>query len=171
MEKKELRTTMLNILKSQVQKDIPDINMDNYELILAYLPLKTEVNTIPLINKALAKGIKTAIPTSDYRFFALLTENWQNNFIQLDNGTLSIMNAQLIDISQILGETLLLVPGLAFTTDGKRLGRGSGFYDRVIAELEAKKNIEIKGVCCNSQITDYIPIEPHDRKVNSLIIC
>ena len=59
---------------------------------------------------------------------------------------------------------LILVPGVAFTRDGARLGRGGGFYDRLLAALPA--HICKIGVCFDSQILRELPVEPHDQRVD-----
>ena len=59
---------------------------------------------------------------------------------------------------------LILVPGVAFTRAGLRLGRGGGFYDRLLAGLPAS-TIRI-GVCFASQVLDELPVEPHDQRVD-----
>lgn len=176
MDKQEIRKYYIKMLKEQNQVVIKDIDIDNYSLILAYIPMKSEVDTVPLIDKALEKGIKVAVPSSDYRFFSILDKNWKNRLIKLENGTFGICNTELLDIFQINEKTLVLVPGLAFSSDGKRLGSGSGFYDKVIEILENRgdtdiKDTDIKGVCTPFQISQNIPVEPHDRKVKDLIIC
>ncbi len=171
MEKAEARKHFIGLIKNQKQKTIPDINIDRYSLVLTYIPMKTEVNCLPVIENALKSGKKVAIPTQDYRFFSILPDNRYDRLTKLDNGTLGLKDADLIEISQIWENTLVLVPGLAFTKDGIRLGRGSGFYDRVIAMLENNENIDIIGVCTQIQIADSLLFEPHDRKVKDLIIC
>jgi 5-formyltetrahydrofolate cyclo-ligase len=55
---------------------------------------------------------------------------------------------------------LVLVPGLAFTRDGHRLGRGGGFYDRLLAG-RAKEAVKI-GICFELQLVESLPVEPHD---------
>jgi 5-formyltetrahydrofolate cyclo-ligase len=55
---------------------------------------------------------------------------------------------------------LVLVPGLAFTRDGHRLGRGGGFYDRLLAG-RANEAVQI-GVCFSVQLVESIPVEAHD---------
>ena len=62
---------------------------------------------------------------------------------------------------------LIFVPGLAFTPAGARLGRGGGFYDRLLAapELRAKKI----GICFAAQIFLTLPREAHDREVDAVI--
>src|SRR5579862_7608849 len=57
---------------------------------------------------------------------------------------------------------LLLIPGIAFTPRGARLGRGGGFYDRLLALLHGQRELKI-GVCFEDQIVPEIPTESHDR--------
>ena len=66
-----------------------------------------------------------------------------------------------------LGEIdLLLVPGLAFTRAGARLGRGGGYYDRVLAKLgPGTKSV---GVCFEFQVLDTLPLEAHDIPVQQV---
>lgn len=55
---------------------------------------------------------------------------------------------------------LVLVPGLAFSADGHRLGRGGGFYDRLLA---GRARHATKGaVCFAFQVVASVPIEAHD---------
>jgi 5-formyltetrahydrofolate cyclo-ligase len=62
---------------------------------------------------------------------------------------------------------LLLVPGLAFSRGKGRLGRGGGFYDRLIAQscLRARKI----GVCFDLQLAPELPVEAHDREVDQIV--
>ena len=62
---------------------------------------------------------------------------------------------------------LIFVPGLAFTPAGVRLGRGGGFYDRLLANPNLRA-VKI-GVCFSVQIFDEIPREPHDCTVDFVI--
>ncbi len=61
---------------------------------------------------------------------------------------------------------LILVPGVAFTRNGERLGRGGGFYDRLLASLPAH-TCKI-GVCFDAQILPEFPVESHDQRVDFL---
>lgn len=63
--------------------------------------------------------------------------------------------------------SLILVPGLAFTAGGLRLGRGGGFYDRFLAQLpvEAVK----LGVCFDCQVLESLPMEPHDQVLDMIV--
>lgn len=55
---------------------------------------------------------------------------------------------------------LILVPGTAFDLHGGRLGRGGGFYDRILAAHPSAVPV---GLCFERQLTDRLPAEPHDR--------
>ncbi|MFM8885802.1 MAG: 5-formyltetrahydrofolate cyclo-ligase, partial [Chthoniobacterales bacterium] len=62
---------------------------------------------------------------------------------------------------------IIFVPGLAFTAEGQRLGRGRGFYDRLLAALP--EDILRVGVCFAEQIVADIPSEPHDKEVDVVL--
>lgn len=57
---------------------------------------------------------------------------------------------------------VILVPGLAFGPDGRRLGRGAGYYDRFLAGLEAEK----VGLTTSDRVRDDLPLECHDVPVD-----
>ena len=61
----------------------------------------------------------------------------------------------------------MVVPGVAFTADGRRMGRGKGFYDRYLSQ-EGFRATTV-GVCFREQIVDDLPSEPHDRSTNYVI--
>jgi len=73
-------------------------------------------------------------------------------------------SAQLVLPGEI---DLMLVPGLAFTRDGHRLGRGRGFYDRLLAH-PALRAVKL-GVCFDAQILEELPTEPHDASVDRVV--
>ena len=62
---------------------------------------------------------------------------------------------------------LVIVPGLAFTRDGHRLGRGGGFYDRFLTTIP-DSTVKV-GVCFAFQVILEIPAESHDLKVDALV--
>jgi 5-formyltetrahydrofolate cyclo-ligase len=63
--------------------------------------------------------------------------------------------------------SLIFVPGLAFTSDGHRLGRGRGYYDRLLATLPG--SVVRVGVCFAVQMVAAIPEEPHDKSVDLVL--
>lgn len=62
---------------------------------------------------------------------------------------------------------ILLVPGLAFARNGGRIGRGGGFYDRLLAR-ESLKGFKL-GVCFDEQVFSELPIEAHDITMDAIV--
>jgi 5-formyltetrahydrofolate cyclo-ligase len=62
---------------------------------------------------------------------------------------------------------LIVVPDLAFSRDGHRLGRGGGFFDRLLAGPGAAAYK--LGVCFDFQLLESIPIEPHDIVMDTVV--
>lgn len=60
---------------------------------------------------------------------------------------------------------LIIVPAVAYDRRGNRLGRGKGFYDRLLQTTKATKI----GVAYDFQLLDEIPAEPHDVPVDVVI--
>jgi len=60
---------------------------------------------------------------------------------------------------------LILVPGMAFDLRGNRLGRGRGFYDRLLAETRGVKC----GIAFDEQIVGAVPTEEHDLKMDFIL--
>ena len=93
----------------------------------------------------------------------------KGDFTSLITGDFNIREPEackekLIAPENLPSETLILVPGRAFTCGGKRLGRGKGFYDIWLSKIpEDKKNrVHLTGVCFPQQIVDDIPCDEGD---------
>jgi len=59
----------------------------------------------------------------------------------------------------------VLVPGVAFAMDGRRLGRGKGVYDRLLMSVRGSKC----GAGFDEQIVDDLPEEPHDIRLDCIL--
>lgn len=62
---------------------------------------------------------------------------------------------------------LIVVPGVAFTPEGARLGRGRGYYDRYLS-LPGFRAAKI-GICYRHQLTESLPVEPHDIRMDAVV--
>jgi 5-formyltetrahydrofolate cyclo-ligase len=62
---------------------------------------------------------------------------------------------------------VVIVPGLAFTSHGDRLGQGGGWYDRFLSEV--RDDCTTVGVGFSHQILDTLPIEPHDARLDHVV--
>ncbi|MCD8165147.1 MAG: 5-formyltetrahydrofolate cyclo-ligase [Bacteroides sp.] len=63
------------------------------------------------------------------------------------------------------GIDLALIPGVAFDRKGNRLGRGKGYYDRILPRIKAPKT----GVCFSFQLLDEIPSESFDIPMDFIV--
>ncbi|MFO0597630.1 MAG: 5-formyltetrahydrofolate cyclo-ligase [Myxococcaceae bacterium] len=61
---------------------------------------------------------------------------------------------------------VFIVPGAAFTRDGRRLGRGGGYYDATLARR--RPSAITVGVCFDLNVVADLPTEPHDQRVDWL---
>ena len=60
---------------------------------------------------------------------------------------------------------LILEPGVAFDRSGNRIGRGGGFYDRLLPQYRAVR----AGICFDFQCLESVPAEPHDCKMDLVV--
>ena len=70
---------------------------------------------------------------------------------------------------------LVIVPGLAFSPAGGRLGRGKGYYDRFLARLtDSRKGCGLSppilmGICLDEQVLPSVPMEEHDYRMHYVV--
>lgn len=60
---------------------------------------------------------------------------------------------------------MILVPGIAFTGSGERIGRGKGYYDKILKQTKAYK----LGICFDFQLLEELPMEEHDVKMDRVV--
>jgi len=134
--------------------------------ILFFAPLPSEPDIWPLLEEALLAGKTVALPR-----FSLETQSYlacvvQNPQTDLRSGQFRIREPGLSCPEFPLNRLdLVLVPGVAFQSDGGRLGRGKGFYDRLLAAVRRTKC----GVAFDEQIVGAIPVGPLDIRVNCIV--
>ena len=87
------------------------------------------------------------------------------NRSQLARGAFLIEEPQGDDITSVIEIELIVVPAVAYDRNGNRVGRGKGYYDRLLADSNATKI----GVGYDFQLVDEIDAEPHDVAVDIVI--
>lgn len=63
---------------------------------------------------------------------------------------------------------VVIVPGVAFTREGGRLGHGRGYYDRMLARLKPRIGIRV-GVCFASHLVGTVPLDDHDVPMDLVV--
>ena len=179
MTKSEIRKEILKKVKSQKSKVKSQKDRIIKEKILAlpefqkaktlafYMSLRGEVETAALIDEALAAGKRVVVP-------AIVGENLRLYGIKdrkacLAKGPYGVLQPDISGARPFPNDQidLILVPGVAFTSDGARLGRGKGFYDRFLKTLSGR--IKKVGLAYDFQILPDLPMTPHDMPVDIVI--
>lgn len=126
----------------------------------------------PLLDRALARGVRVVLPAIDWTSKALIPKRILDPSVELtaDRYGLSVPlpGCKEVALQEI---DCVLVPGVAFDLAGRRLGRGGGFYDRFLARLAPhdRPRASALGVCFESQVLADIPCSPHDARVDRVL--
>lgn len=133
--------------------------------IFLYAAMPGELDFWPLAITALRAGCRVAFPRYDperdeYRVAAI------NQRADLRPGHRGILepgpNCPELPLNQL---DLALVPGLGFDPGGRRLGRGRGYYDRLLGGMTGVSC----GVGLDVQVVPFVPVEPHDRLLDCIL--
>ena len=133
--------------------------------LLMYYPLPDEVDVRPLINEAFESGKRVLLPVVKGEELELHLYEGEGS---LKEGAFGIMEptGSLFAPENYDGIQLALIPGMAFDRVGHRLGRGKGYYDRLLPKL---KDTKLIGLCFPFQLLDEVPAESHDISVEEVI--
>lgn len=166
--RRRIKSLRLNLTKSEKETAAHEVFSQlekckyflESEKILMYYSLPDELSTIAFLEK-----------WSDKKTFYLPRVNGVQLDIlpydkqRLETGAFNIeepVGEELVNPCEI---ELIIVPAVAFDRNGTRLGRGKGFYDRL---LSATKAVKI-GVAYDFQLFEELPSEPHDIPVDIVI--
>jgi 5-formyltetrahydrofolate cyclo-ligase len=140
--------------------------MPSAHTILFFAPLPDELDVWPLLEESLAAGKVVALPFFDPKKNSYSARQIKNKAADIVTGKYGVREP-VSSCAEIpfAGFDLVLVPGMAFDFDGNRLGRGRGFYDRM---LENASGIKC-GVGYDFQLMEKVPTEPHDARVNFIL--
>lgn len=134
--------------------------------ILFYSPLRDELDLFPLLHQALTENKIVALPrfvSTEKVYAASQISNFKEDCAPGKFGIHEPSeNCPMISLNQL---DLVLVPGVAFDPTGHRLGRGQGYYDRLLARVSGIKC----GVAFDEQLVPGIPAEPHDVRLNCIL--
>lgn len=137
-------------------------NFQSAQRVLIYNPLPNEIDVLPILQKYKAQKQFFMPVVADDNTLKILPYTDEQKIGAYGIG--EPVGTEFIDISTI---DLVIVPGVGFTADGYRLGRGKGYYDRL---LSGAKTYKI-GVCYTCQIEPGIveTVEPHDVKMDKML--
>jgi 5-formyltetrahydrofolate cyclo-ligase len=134
--------------------------------ILFFAPLPEEPDLWPLLNEVLATKKLVALPCFDSENEAYVPRRVDDIHVEIVSGKFGIREPAPTCIAIPLRDLdLVLVPGVAFDTRGHRLGRGKGFYDRLLQNFTGKKI----GIAFDEQIVEAVPKEENDVQVDLIV--
>lgn len=140
-------------------------NLDVYKKakhILCYWSLPDEIETHAFINNNykdkniyLPKVVGSELSIHSYQ-----------GIESMAIGAYGIMEPNTNEFIQLEKLELIIVPGIAFTKTGKRMGRGRGYYDRFLPKVPAAIKV---GIAYRCQITEEITTETHDVNMDVVL--
>jgi len=148
-------------------------SLDSYksaQKVLIYISVRSEVRTWPLIEQRLQAHLPVFIPYCSgdiLKIFRLTSGD------QLARGSFGILEPSRElrtdkGLHASIGEIdLIVVPGVAFDTRGRRLGYGKGYFDRLLSDSGA--GLAKIGLAYECQVFNELPVADHDVSMDSIV--
>lgn len=139
---------------------------ENTRTVLFFAPLSDEPDIWPAIYRVIRGGCTVTLPSFDKSSGSYLARvvrdpdrdvKLGHHGIREPKNSLPEFPLNLLD--------LVLVPGVAFDMKGRRLGRGAGYYDRILENVPGFTC----GIAFDEQISGELPVEPHDVLVDCIL--
>ncbi|MDI6600656.1 MAG: 5-formyltetrahydrofolate cyclo-ligase [Thermoanaerobacteraceae bacterium] len=178
MNKKELRSHILNLRESLTEDDVKFKSLSISErlqslsfysqanIIMAYMDYRKEVMTAPIIEAALKEDRKIVLPLTKPDTYELILIEMKDLIRDITVGFKGIREP-IYDNKRIVAPDdvdLILVPGVVFDERGYRIGYGGGYYDRFLKGINAIKI----GLAFEIQIHP-VPEDDHDVRVDYIV--
>lgn len=137
------------------------------QAVLLYHPIRSEVNVLPLLDAALAQGKEVYLPLCDKEVSGKMTFRRVGDRSELVPGAFGVMEPRE-DAAQFVCDdkrTLCVIPALAFSRDGYRLGYGKGYYDRFLGGYSGST----VGVQYSDLLLPQVPRNRFDLQVDLVV--
>lgn len=132
------------------------------KVVALFSSLADEPQTASLVERLRLAGVRVVMPRiegSEMEFYDIDEGLQLGSFGILEPTTAAPIEPREIDA--------MVVPGVAFTREGARCGRGKGFYDKYLSRKGFRAYTI--GICYSCQIVDELPTEQHDKIMNTVI--
>jgi len=135
-------------------------------IVSGFMPLKSEIDPLPLMHRLAAVGASLALPAIAGRGKPLIMRAWQWGE-PLNAGVWGLREPK--PEAPEVDPDILLVPLLAFDRSGQRIGYGAGYYDMTIARLRARKTITAVGIAFAAQEVAAVPATAFDAPLDLVL--
>jgi 5-formyltetrahydrofolate cyclo-ligase len=135
-------------------------------IVSGFMPLKTEINPLPLLRQLSQSGAQLALPAIAGRGKPLVMRAFVFGD-ELASGQWGIREPKA-DAPEVAPD-ILLVPLLAFDRNGHRIGYGAGYYDMTIMKLRAAKPVIAAGIAFAAQEIEEVPVTARDARLDLVL--
>jgi 5-formyltetrahydrofolate cyclo-ligase len=157
-----LSLDFIKIASSKIQDNLRKVEFYRTATSIgAYFAIGSEVRTQDILQEILNAGKELSLPKvekTDLVFKKI------SSFSEIEVGNFSVMEPKN-RCEEIKKLDVILVPAIALTRDGYRLGYGFGYYDRYLHGKRAKKI----ALSCSKQVIRSIPHDGHDVKMDCIV--
>jgi 5-formyltetrahydrofolate cyclo-ligase len=135
-------------------------------VVSGFMPLKNEIDPLPLMRKLAGQGARLALPAVIGRNTPLAMRAWDfGEPLAVGNWGIREPRPDAIAVDP----AILLVPLLAFDRTGHRLGYGAGYYDLTLTQLRARKPIVAVGIAFAAQEVPAVPTTARDARLDLVL--
>ena len=135
-------------------------------IVAGFMPMKSEINPLPLMRKLAAAGARLALPVVAGQGKPLIMRAWAFGE-PLIAGVWGIREPA--PLAPAVAPDILIVPILAFDRAGQRIGYGAGYYDLTIAALRARQAVVAIGVAFAAQEIAAVPATSRDAPLDLVL--
>ncbi|MBV8839690.1 MAG: 5-formyltetrahydrofolate cyclo-ligase [Alphaproteobacteria bacterium] len=135
-------------------------------IVSGFMPLKSEINPLPLMRALAARGAGLALPAIAGRGKPLMMRAFAFGD-ELDSGQWGIREPKP-EAGEVAPD-IMLVPLLAFDRAGNRIGYGAGYYDMTIAKFRAVKPVTTIGIAFGAQEIAEVPVTERDARLDLVL--
>lgn len=135
-------------------------------IVSGFMPMRSEINPLPLMRKLAEAGARLALPAIAGRGLPLIMRAYAFGD-ELARGQWDIREPKP-DARQV-DPDILIVPLAAFDRHGHRIGYGAGYYDMTLHALRAKKPVTAVGLAYAAQEIAQVPATPRDERLDFVL--
>jgi 5-formyltetrahydrofolate cyclo-ligase len=135
-------------------------------IVSGFMPLKSEINPVPLMHSLAQAGARLALPVVSGRGKPLIMRAYAFGD-QLTAGVWGIREPKP-EAPEVLPD-IVIVPLLAFDRRGHRIGHGAGYYDLTLSALRARSSIVAIGIAFAMQEIGSVPSTTRDARLDLVL--
>ncbi|MFY9627598.1 MAG: 5-formyltetrahydrofolate cyclo-ligase [Methylocystis sp.] len=155
-----------SVIRASALELVEKLSVDRDPVVSVYWPIRSEMNTRPLIEALYDSGFKVVLPVMIAVKHPLIFRAFAPDD-ELMKGPYGLSEPS--PEKPALDPSIVFAPLAAFDRKGFRMGYGGGIYDATLTALRAKHPVAAIGLAYAVQEADAVPTEPHDQKLDYII--